>query len=34
MDLEPGTSLNEIPVDIVFIGPCSNSRKAVRCWSV
>ena len=26
MDLEPSTSLNEIPVDIIFIGPCSNSR--------
>lgn len=26
MDLESGTSLNEIPVNIVFIGPCSNSH--------
>jgi len=26
MDLESGTSLNETPVNIVFIGPCSNSH--------
>jgi 3-isopropylmalate/(R)-2-methylmalate dehydratase large subunit len=26
MDLEPGTPLREIPVDVVFIGSCTNSR--------
>jgi 3-isopropylmalate/(R)-2-methylmalate dehydratase large subunit len=26
MDLKPGTSLSEIPIDTVFIGACTNSR--------
>jgi 3-isopropylmalate/(R)-2-methylmalate dehydratase large subunit len=26
MDLEPGTAVREIPVDVVFIGSCTNSR--------
>jgi 3-isopropylmalate/(R)-2-methylmalate dehydratase large subunit len=26
MGLEPGTALREIPVDVVFIGSCTNSR--------
>jgi 3-isopropylmalate/(R)-2-methylmalate dehydratase large subunit len=26
MDLTPGTALREIPVDVVFIGSCTNSR--------
>jgi 3-isopropylmalate/(R)-2-methylmalate dehydratase large subunit len=26
MDLKPGTAVREIPVDVVFIGSCTNSR--------
>jgi 3-isopropylmalate/(R)-2-methylmalate dehydratase large subunit len=26
MDLEPGTAVRDIPVDVVFIGSCTNSR--------
>ena len=26
MDLEPGTPMRDIPVDVVFIGSCTNSR--------
>lgn len=26
MDLEPGTRMKDIPVDVVFIGSCTNSR--------
>jgi 3-isopropylmalate/(R)-2-methylmalate dehydratase large subunit len=26
MDLEPGTSMRDVPVDTVFIGSCTNSR--------
>ncbi|MDA3147996.1 3-isopropylmalate dehydratase large subunit [Leucobacter sp. UCMA 4100] len=26
MDLEPGTPMKEIPVDVVFMGSCTNSR--------
>jgi 3-isopropylmalate/(R)-2-methylmalate dehydratase large subunit len=26
MDLTPGTPMREIPVDVVFIGSCTNSR--------
>ncbi|MGH7188992.1 MAG: aconitase family protein, partial [Acetobacteraceae bacterium] len=26
MDLKPGTKMTEIPIDVVFIGSCTNSR--------
>lgn len=26
MDLKPGTSLSEVPIDVVFIGSCTNGR--------
>ena len=26
MDLKPGTPMNEIPLDRIFIGSCTNSR--------
>jgi len=26
MDLKPGTPMSDIPVDVVFIGSCTNSR--------
>ena len=26
MDLKPGTNITDIPIDVVFIGSCTNSR--------